>query len=460
VTRRRLLIVVLAALALTAIVVPVAHASAGGGSAGFGGGGGGGGGGRGAGLYILIQILIRIAIFGHGLGALVLVGVVLLLVLFNVVAPKVRAFTSATSAQGRRSKGKTKQRQRRVELAAAEAADDDEAFDPETVRTQAANLFNDIQHAWDAGDRARLSALVTPSLMAEWNRRLDDFEHRGWRNRTQPLGAATIEYVGLTNRGSDQQDRVTVRVEAKLRDYVEDRLGRHIKRAGRIGETISIREFWTLAKRNGRWILASIEQGAEGEHALSDQITASAWSDDVALRDASLTELALQDAPPETVRPSELINVDFGTDARAAALDLSLADPRFSPDLLEIAARRAVDGWALAVDGDDAALLRVATPRAAEALLHPHGASTRLVVRGPRIRAIRIMALDPADPPTMTIEVDLTGKRYLEDRSTTAVLEGSSTRDTTFTERWKLALGRDATQPWRIVSTRAPAPTA
>jgi predicted lipid-binding transport protein (Tim44 family) len=460
VTRRRLLIVLLAILALTAIVAPGAHASAGGGSSGFSGGGGGGGG-RGAGLYILIQILIRIAIFGHGLGALVLIGLVLLLVMFNFVAPKVQAFASANTAQGKRNKSKARQRQRRVELAAAEAADDDEAFDPEVVRTQAANLYMDIQRAWDAGDRARLNALVTPSLMAEWNRRLDDFDRRGWRNRTQPLGGPTIEYVGLTNRGSNNQDRVTVRVEGKLRDYVEDRFGNHIKRAGRLGETVSVREFWTLAKRKGRWILASIEQGAEGEHALSDQITASAWSDEAALRDASLTELALADAPPQIVKPSELINVDFNSDARAAALDLSLADPRFSPDLLEIAARRAVDGWAMAVDGDDGALLKVASAPASEALLHPNGPATRLVVRGPRIKEIRIVGLDPrSEPPTMTIEVDLTGKRYLEDRATAAVLEGSSTRDSSFTERWKLALGGDAAQPWRIVETRAPAPAA
>ena len=41
-------------------------------------------------------------------------------------------------------------------------------------------------------------------------------------------------------------------------------------------------------------------------------------------------------------------------------LDLSLADARFAPDVLEAAARRAVAAWAEAVDGDDAALLEVA----------------------------------------------------------------------------------------------------
>jgi predicted lipid-binding transport protein (Tim44 family) len=459
-TRRRVLIILLAAAALTLIAAPLAYASAGGGSSGFSGGGGGGGG-RGAGLYILIQILIRIAIFGHGLGALVLIGVVLLLVMFNVLAPKVRAFAGATTAQGRRNASKAKRRERRVELAAAEASDEDAAFDPQTVRQQAAELFTTIQRAWDAQDRARLGALVAPELMAEWSRRLDDFERRGWRNRTEPIGAPRVGYIGLVNRGDDRQDRVTVRIEAKVRDYVEDRSGRHIKRAGRLGETVNVREFWTLTKRNGRWILASIEQGAEGAHRMSEQITPTAWSDDSALRDESLTELAAADAPPPEVRPAELASLDFSGDAHAAALDLSLADPRFAPAMLEIAARRAVDAWATAVDGADDQLLRVATRSAAQALLHPRGSSSRLVVRGARVQSIRISVLDAAgDPPTMTVEVHLVGRRYLEDRATAAVLQGSKSREVGFTERWKLALDGDPSQPWRLVDADVPAPTA
>jgi hypothetical protein len=83
-------------------------------------------------------------------------------------------------------------------------------------------------------------------------------------------------------------------------------------------------------------------------------------------------------------------------DARAAALDLSVADPRFAPAVLEAAARRAVEAWALAVDGDDAALESVASREALGALLYPGDSSrrTRLVVRGPRVRAIRIAGLD------------------------------------------------------------------
>jgi predicted lipid-binding transport protein (Tim44 family) len=457
---KRALLLLAAAALLTLIAVPVAQAAAGGGSAGFGGGGGGHGG-RGAGLYILFQILIRIAIFGHGLGVLIIIGLIVLALVFTNLAPRVRSFWSATQSQGPAARRRSAHRERRVELAAAEAADEDPAFAPDAVKPAASRLFTDIQAAWDANDRVRLRGLVAPELMTEWNQRLDDFERRGWRNRSEPIGEPTVEYVGLTNRGDEQSHRVVVRLEAKLRDYVEDGRGNHIKRAGRLSETIRIREFWTLTRRDNKWILASIEQGAEGAHALEDQIVPTAWSDDESLRDETLVEQAMADALPDDVKPAEVADLEFDGDARVAALDLSLADGRFAPDILEIAARRAVAAWATAIDGDDGALKEIASAAAAEALLHPAGQSSRLVVRGPKIKQIRITGLDAAaEPPTMTIDVELTGRRYLEDRATTEVLQGSSSRQSAFTEHWTMALEGDARQPWRIVGAGAPAALA
>jgi predicted lipid-binding transport protein (Tim44 family) len=447
--KRTVVAILIAALVL--IAAPTALAAAGGGSAGFGGGGGGGGG-RGAGFYILFQILIRIAILGHGLGALVLIALILLAVAYTHFAPKVRNFTAAQQTSGHAATKRTAERQRRVSAAAAEAAEDDPAFAADAVTPAATRLFKDIQSAWDRSDRQRLRYVVAPELMAEWERRLDDFQRRGWRNRVQILGEPTIEYVALEHRGDATNDTVTVRIQAKLRDYVEDGYGRRIKRAGRMSETTTIREFWTLARRDQRWVLTSIEQGAEGAHALTDQIVATPWSDEQALRDEAMVERAVADAAPN---PAELADLDFDGDARAAALDLSLADGRFAPDMLEIAARRAVKAWAEAVDGSDAALRALASEQAVQKLLHPGdpSASTRLVVRGPRVDRIRIERLDAAaKPPTMTIAVDLEGRRYIEDRDTTAVLAGSQSRPTRFTERWTLALDGDELQPWRIVS--------
>lgn len=456
--RTRLIVFALIAIGvLSLMLAPVALAGAGGGSSGFSGGGGegGGGGGGGAGLYILFQILIRIAILGHGLGLLALIAVALIYVLITRMFPGVTHFWSAQQSQGHAARRRTAQRQRRVELAAAEAADDDPAFAPDIVRPAAARLYTDIQQAWDARDRAALRRLVAPDLLKEWERRLDDFDRRGWHNRVQPIGEPNVQYVSLLNRGDHRRDRVTVRIEAKLRDYVEDASGRKLKRLGHATETVRTREFWTLGKnRSGDgWILVSVEQGAEGSHALDEQLVATPWCDEQALRDEALVEQAVADALPDDVKPAEVADLEFAGDARGAALDLSLADGRFAPHVLEVAARRAVQAWAEAVDGDDQELRKVASPKAVGQLLHPGDPSrhTRLVVRGPKIKQIRIAALDAAaDPPTMTIDVDLEGRRYIEERDTAAVIHGSRSRATSFTERWTLALNGDEAQPWRI----------
>jgi hypothetical protein len=44
----------------------------------------------------------------------------------------------------------------------------------------------------------------------------------------------------------------------------------------------------------------------------------------------------------------------------------------------------------------------------------------------------------------------------VENRDTAAVLAGSRTRRTSFTERWTVALTGDERQPWRILSAGAP----
>ena len=444
---KRVLRAIAAAIAAGLSVAPDAFARAGGGTSGFGRGLGRG---FGHGHFFFIPV--------GGAGGVLLFILILVVVFF--VLPRVLAWWRRQQTAGVASRRQVAARERRVELAAAEAAEEDAAFAPERVRSQAGRLFADIQSAWDAGDRIRLRGLVAPDLLAEWERRLDDFDRKGWRNRVRPIGQPSIEYVGLTNRGEDRADRVVVRVEARLSDYVEDAYGRRIGRADTAGDTIRVREFWTLVKRDGRWILQSIEQGAEGAHRLREGIVPTPWGDEQALRDEALVEGAMQDAVPDGTKLAEVADLEFEGDEHSAALDLSLADGRFAPDVLEIAARRAVAAWADAVDGDDGPLIALSHPDAARELLHPSDPSgrTRLVVRGLDVRHISIVSLDAAsEPATMTIDVKLAGRRYLEDRDTAAVVSGSQSRAVTFTERWTLALDGADDQPWRIATVGAPA---
>jgi predicted lipid-binding transport protein (Tim44 family) len=421
-------------LAVLLLLPTDALAAAGGGTSGFGGGGssGGGGGYSGGGSG-----------GGGGLGGfLIFLAIVVGIVIWALI----------TNALEQR---RIRRRDQRVSTASAEAAEDDAYLAAEAVKRDATELFKRIQEAWTAKDRDRLARMVGPELMQEWSLRLDDFDRKGWHNVVRVLAEPAIKYVGLVNREDDSDDRVVVRVEAKLEDYVELAGGGRMNATGQSSEKRTVEEWWTLGRNGGGWMLLSIEQDDEGMHHLKSDIVATPWSDVKRIRDEALVEGAVADKVEEGFTVAEVADLDFDGDARAAALDLSLADARFAPDVLEAAARRAVTGWAEAIDGEDRHLEAVAEPGAVRDLLHPGDPSgrTRLVVRGPRIDRVRITALDAAaQPPTMTIEVDVTGRRYVQNRDTAAVVAGSDTRETTFTERWTMALSGPAAEPWRIAA--------
>src|SRR5206468_4329803 len=139
------------------------------------------------------------------------------------------------------------------------------------------------------------------------------------------------------------------------------------------------------------WLVASIEQEEEGKHQLDEKIVARPDADVESLHDEAMVEGAAADKVPEGVKISEIADLDFDGDARTAAMDISLADGRFAPDILEVAVRRAVAGWAEAVDGSDKPLEAVATPDAVGELLYPGDPNrkTRVVVRGPKVQHLR-----------------------------------------------------------------------
>lgn len=82
-------------------------------------------------------------------------------------------------------------------------------------------------------------------------------------------------------------------------------------------------------------------------------------------------------------------------------------------------------------------------------------------MRGLRIDRVHIAALDAgAQPPTMTVDLEVTGRRYVEDRYTAAVISGSQSSSTAFTERWTLALSGPEHRPWQITDASAAADDA
>jgi predicted lipid-binding transport protein (Tim44 family) len=51
----------------------------------------------------------------------------------------------------------------------------------------------------------------------------------------------------------------------------------------------------------------------------------------------------------------------------------------------------------------------------------------------------------------MHLTVGVRGRRYREDRDTAAIVAGSRDRETSFQERWVMALDGPDDAPWRVV---------
>ncbi len=347
-------------------------------------------------------------------------------------------------------------REAAVRLAAAEAAEDDPLFDAGRVQERAAALFVAIQRAWSANDTSALRRMVGPELMVEWEARLGDFRRKGWRNPVDVLDGPEVRYVGVTNRAGDEQDRAVVLLTARLRDVVVDRHGAVIPSDD--GEIARISEYWSLGKRGGDWVVVSIEQEGEGAHHLSSPLVAAPEGDDARIRADAVMEVAATDAVP-TQQVGELLSPGFSGDAHAAALDLSLVDGRFAPDVLATAVGEVVDAWAQAIDGPDEPLAARTTGQALDALLYPTGGHhDRLVIRGLQVQAMTIVAVSAGPPPEVALELEAAGVQYVEDRDTAEVLAGSRSRRRTTRQRWTLRLTDDPRRPWVVVGATGVVP--
>jgi predicted lipid-binding transport protein (Tim44 family) len=348
------------------------------------------------------------------------------------------------------------EREAAVRVAAIEASEDDPLFDAELVQERAAALFVAIQRAWSDNDVGTLRGMVGPELMVEWEARLTDFRRKGWRNAVDVLDGPEVRYVGVTNRAGDAEDRVVVQLTARLRDVVVDRYGDVLPSDE--GEVARISEFWTLGKRGGEWVVVSIEQEREGAHHLSAALVAAPEGDSARLRADAVMEIAAADAVPAG-QVGELLSPGFSGDARAAALDLSLVDARFAPDVLATAVGEVVDAWAQAIDGPDEPLAARTTPQALRALLYPTASQRdRLVIRGQDIQATTIVAVTPGPPPEVQVQLDVAGVQYVEDRDTIEVLAGSKRRQTTTRQLWTLRLSDDPRRPWMVVDAAGVVP--
>ncbi len=345
-------IFVLAAVA-TLTSPAVAYARGGGGSHGFSGGGGRGGGGfHGStgggygGVYV--------AGGGGFLGLLVLVALVVLVLWFKSQRRKAGRGSGLNTVSDRaahHSDAKARERAAHVEARVDGLAQTDATFDLDALSQRAVWLYVTAQHAWTNRDDATLKRILSPVLYGKWAEELRDYQSRGEINVVEIVSGPAVELIDVANRAGEANDTVTFRISATLNDYVRSGNG---SRAVRKDDSTSPVEYWTLRKNEaGEWIVASVEQAAEGAHHLTAAIETDGWDQKAVAREAVL-EVAEKTSAPGVGDILSLTNISWSTAADTAAGDLSLLDGRFDKSVLEVAVEQFLEEWAINVLQGDA----------------------------------------------------------------------------------------------------------
>ncbi|MFF4821437.1 Tim44-like domain-containing protein [Kitasatospora sp. NPDC001309] len=423
----------------------VAYARGGGGSHGFGGGGGGGGshggggGSHGSGFHGFGGG------FGFGFGAgsggfvsLLVIVAVLLLIMWVVYrrrkAAQAVGLNTVSDRTAHRADEQARERAAQVAARVDAIADTDATFDRAALERRAVELYVTAQNAWTRHDHATLRQVLSPVLYGKWAEQLRDYESRGEVNVVEIVSGPVVELVDVANRAGEENDTVTFRVTATLRDYVRRGDGAD---AVRKDDSTRPVEYWTLRKSPaGEWIVSSVEQAAEGAHHLTNAIETDGWDQKEVAREAVL-EVAGKTAVRGAGDILSLTNISWSTDADTAVGDLSVLDGRFDKAVLEVAVERFLEEWVMNDGSLDFTSVRTVD---------------RTVMRDAVVRSVTVRSLVSRDPIVFRVAVDAEGVYYEVDRRTEQVLRGDARRRRPITLAFDLRLDDTSTKAWTVVA--------
>jgi predicted lipid-binding transport protein (Tim44 family) len=414
----------------------VAYARGGGGSHGFSGGGGGGGGFHGTGVgggYGFIS-----GGSGGGVLGVVLIVVVIALILYfknRARKPgKSSGLNTVTDHTAHHSDAQAHERAAQVEARVDVLSDEDASFEVEALKQRAASLYVTAQRAWTDRDYPTLERIFSPVLFRKWAEELREYKSRGEVNVVEVLSGPTVELVDVANRTGEVNDTVTFRITATLNDYVRRANGSRSERKD--GSTRPV-EYWTLRKNGaGEWIVASVEQAAEGAHHLTSAIEIDGWDQKAVAREAVL-EVAEESAVKGVSDILSLTGVSWSTDADAAAGDLSVLDGRFDKSVLEVAVEKFLEEWVMNDGSLDFTAVR--TPN-------------RTVMRNAVVSAIEVRSLVSREPIVFRVAARAEGVYYEVDRRTEEVLRGDAHKRRPFTFGFDLRLDEQSAKGWTVIA--------
>jgi len=256
-----------------------------------------------------------------------------------------------------------------------------------------------------------------------------------------------VDVLHVVNRGTEEEDRVVVRMHVWVRCGFPLGLFFHTRH-------VPLDERWTLGRIDRQWAVLSMSGDPLSGPVLSAPLVPNPSFDTARLNEQSLAELADAQKVGKGVDLSALVSPD---EPPALALpDLSVVDGRFAPALIGAELGHLLEAWEEAVTGSEAPLEALTSANARTALLHPDG-STRLILRDAVLRSWKPTRLDLSRrPPSIEVALEVDAIRYV-------VTSGGSYRggEDTGVKRmdltWTLELTEEAQSPWRLADCNNPA---
>jgi hypothetical protein len=307
------------------------------------------------------------------------------------------------------------------------AALDDPRFEPERLRAALRTVLGPFEQVRSDDE-----------LVALWRERFERWLPVGWR-RSRLAGVPggwgadvvirELEVVTLRNVGVAEPAEAVVRARLRVRHWPRiPVLGAVVRALQRGGPVLWLT---LMAPPRGGWQLTRADFGAAGEFHLAAE-TVPDPAGDPALEDAAIRELAADESVAE---PGELI-IGAGDDAAQRLLDLSLADGRFAPAVIEAAVRSLFRAWRHLAIGDEDAYDAFATLSSYEIAEYARSADIPAT-----LRAIDVVALVPSPEPAL----------FLRIAAVVQVRDGATERNLW----WELELDDALEQHWRLVDAYA-----
>jgi hypothetical protein len=156
--------------------------------------------------------------------------------------------------------GKIKQ-SKAAKAALQQAAQADNAWSEESLRTTAQNIFTAFQRDWSNFDLAKTQSYLTPRYYGHISLMLTALQQMGRRNATTITGFNETQIVSVVDSPDDSQDSFVVGIEATADDQLIDTRANQIL----FTDKRPITEFWRFNRDGQAWRLDGIQPATAAE---------------------------------------------------------------------------------------------------------------------------------------------------------------------------------------------------